>query len=405
MNKLAQDVRDALGDQAINDVTLESYDHVQVPANTLLLSLRSKVFREMLADVRERDGEEGMFMFPMDYTGRVIKSLVHFCYTDEVLRLGQESRQKEGPFRAEIESLIDLLNAAETFGMKELQRKLFPVICRSMAEHPSAAAFVICNVVANNAISWNIMEVAQKVIAVRPKAALTTSTLKTADISTISRLINPLSAEGNEEYCLTLLEKWITLGASPESNEKRRDVAKSVASKLKLDNLDPQTLGSLLDRGSVVTAESGLQAFRKQAETWKNGTPYAFVNARRISEGGNVVLVHGCGNSAVNGVYVFTDQIADNDAGRHYELSRKTEIAEEGDGSTDNEHLYVVEEDLAERVWYIRRGESDLLFKAPFESKHDETTVPFGTWEAEDEEGDCVPPIMLFVPQPDAAYI
>lgn len=399
MNALALDIRAALGDDEINNITLESYDHEQISANRFILSLRSKVFREMFSDAQSDDDDDDLVM-PMDYKGSVIRAMVHFCYTDEVLLKeitmnGHGGDQARQVLMEEIASLVDLLHAADFFGMKELQSKLFPVICKFMARHPFAATYVVCNVAAENAIKWNLMDVAQKIISIRPKMALTQQVLLKADQSQISKLINPLSAEGNEEWCLSLLEDWVDASASVETKERRMVAAQYVSSTLQLDNLDPQTLGSFVDRGKVVTAEAGLKAFRKQAETWKNGTPYAFVNARRISEGGDVVLVHGCGNTEVNGVYVFTEQMPDSDVGHHYVLNRT--IRDTG-SPTNKRECYVLEEDLAERTWYVRKGESDLLFKAPFERVHDVTKVPFDSWETEEENADCKPPLMLLIP-------
>jgi hypothetical protein len=303
---------------------------------------------------------------------------VYFCYSDELV-FG--TRNAAGYCQEESLDLVGLMNAANFFGMNELKRHVFPVLSKLMARYQFAATTVVCHTNEDDkAEASMLIELAQLVIAVRPSTALTPETLRNADPSRISKLINGLIAEGHEEMCVTLLEEWAT------GSQDRLIAAQRVVDSIKLDRLDPRVLGKFVDRGTVVTPQAAFSAFRKQAEAWANGIPFA---RRSVDEKDrDVVVVHACGNPNVNGVYVYKPAGAVN---MYYKQNSPDEEKE-------TKEAYTLEEDETDKTWYLKHGDSDLLFKAPFESDHDFTKVPFDAWEAEDEEEDCAPPLILFVP-------
>lgn len=267
---------------------------------------------------------------------------------------------------------------------------------------------------------------------------------------------------------------------------------------IRLDRLDPRVLGEFVDRATpVVTKDAAFEAFRKQSENWAKGVAYADTLELLDAKHRDVVIVHGCDNPDVNGIYVFKPvgtiamyykqdisvsmkdplKSIDNRSGKTEikvkktnspsaasdegkipaitsrksdedfildgaekekltgsknavfdnsthasESDAKTEKmnnlssgrpspyqgdkqtagdakATENDEEDENSNVYTLEEDETDKTWYIKRGESDLLFKAPFEfPHHDFTKVPFDTWTVEDEDPDCTPPLVLFVP-------
>jgi len=371
MNSLQVDFKAALGDVEFDDVVLISSDGEHIPANRLILSLRSNVFRQALLNKESITRATAK----IDYSSAVVKSLVHFCYTDELI-MGR----RDGANFCQDESiaLVGLLNASEFFGMNELKRHIFPVLSRLVARYQFAATTVVCCASDDdNAEASMLMELAQRVIALRPSSALTPETLRDAKPSRISKLINGLIAEGYEEMCITLLEEWAA------GSEERLSAARRVVASIKLERLDPRILGEFVDRGTVVTPEVAFPVFRQQAEAWANGATFSRKSSGEKQR--DVVIVHGCGNPEVNGVYVYQPAGAVN-------MYYKQRSGEEKPSD------FTLEEDETDKTWYLKRGESDLLFKAPFERDHDFTKVPFDTWEAEDEEENCTPPYILFVP-------
>jgi hypothetical protein len=426
MNSLQTDFEAALGDEEFDDLLLISSDRMEVPANRLILSLRSKVFRDtlMLDNRQAIAGATVVTTVKIDYPGVVLKSLVYFCYTDQV----KEGQRDGANFRQEESmALVGLMNAAGHFGMKELKRRVFPLLSKLMARHPFAATLVVCNVNDGSDDSdWEedgdgdtnengngdgnetslLIELAQRVIAVRPASLLTLETLSSTHPSHISKLINGLIVEGHEELCCTLLEEW-TAG-----DDDRLHAAQEVVSSLQLHRLDPRVLGNFVDRGTVVTPGAASDAFRQQAEAWAEGVPFS---ARDIDERTrDVVVVHGCGNPDVNGVYVYkpagavslyvkqkegtTDNMSNAGGGEEKEDTTMDKRHQKKKQKQKKNNVFTLEEDETDKTWYLKRGESDLLFKAPFERLHDFTKVPFDTWRAEDEEEHCTPPLILFVP-------
>jgi len=78
---LKQDMRTAMEDTDLHDVTLIGTDGLQVPAIKSVLAIRSPVFRRMFAgDFRERTGDT----VSMDYNGLVLRLIVKYCFLDEI---------------------------------------------------------------------------------------------------------------------------------------------------------------------------------------------------------------------------------------------------------------------------------------------------------------------------------
>lgn len=246
MNNLQVDVRAALGDSEFNDVWLVSKASddddngssiVKIPANRFLLSLRSSVFREILFNPDSRTKST----FQIKYPAPVLKALVYFCYTDQILKY--EKRQSISHLRKdECINFIGLMNAANELKMRHLKGKILPLLAKVMARYQNVATSVVCDIKPDrkdNGLRRNhstssmsdiggdgasssqpqykknknneatmLIEIAKKIISVRPASALTIDTLHRADPAFLHQLFNEYICAGYEEMSIRLLEEW-----------------------------------------------------------------------------------------------------------------------------------------------------------------------------------------------------
>jgi hypothetical protein len=122
---------------SFSDVELQGTDGERVPAHRTILAARSKVFETMLFG---SFSEAVKPVVEVGYRGAALRSLIEYCYTDNVSLLDDDDTSESVEAVA---TILELACAADYFG--------FPKLCRRITK------WVTCKMERNPALAWQVL--------------------------------------------------------------------------------------------------------------------------------------------------------------------------------------------------------------------------------------------------------
>ncbi|CAB9500314.1 Kelch-like protein 3 [Seminavis robusta] len=266
---LATGVATALDDETFHDVTLVASDGVEVPANRVLLAVRSKVFKAMLmGGFSEATSPSIQVNFP----GAVVNTVVEYIYTSKaklLTELNPDNVEKNGdisePGQEEFQMLVSLTAAAAYYNLPTLCDKVNSIMDTFVQKFPSLS-FAVLEACAQEhpAISDNLLEMALSNIRQNKYETLNEGLLCALSSSVLAVILGDEKSVAPENKRFAMVQIW-SKGASG-GKENRQDLAKElVKDHLKLHWICPCVLANSVAASGLVDIEHLAEAYKQQA--------------------------------------------------------------------------------------------------------------------------------------------
>jgi hypothetical protein len=282
MPELVKDVKDAETYTELHDIVLisntpDSSDNdinkEKVPANRTILSIRSKVFRKMLcggpfsSEINQRE-------IQLDFPAHVLRSLVHFCFTDEVqvntmhdddddehTEEEEDDDEEHNEEEKKVYTMVELFNAADFFAIRELQLKLEDQICITFHQSYTTRSIIwaASNIADHEGTGLEVFNHTQHCMFEDAEDATPEMLRDILRVSNISKIFNADTAKGDPVECYKQLEAWAV------ASDEHREAALGVLESIPFKDLDVNTFGELVDSGGLITPDFAMRVFREQA--------------------------------------------------------------------------------------------------------------------------------------------
>jgi hypothetical protein len=286
LSELLSNIR---SDKELSDLTLRSSDGELIHASRNILAGRSKVFRAMLIG---KYSEAGQSEVKVGFEGRILKSIVDYCYTDEIEQFDILAEEPLSLTRA----IIQLYLAADYFGLTQLKVKAAKQARRCMHKCLPTACTFFNQALANDAIMEEIKDLALSFIRKSPKAVLmldpSASCTNEMGVNVLSQsavseiLQDPYLEEEEVEVILfQALEAW-SKASNPEPHEakrggnnnsnqskKRKDAASELSHFIRLKRIKPSDLSTTVASSGLISSDRLFDAFKDHALCRENNMP------------------------------------------------------------------------------------------------------------------------------------
>lgn len=388
MPKLAEDLAAASKDGLICDIKLKGIeDGVEVQASRFLLSARSRVFRKMLFEDSTFSNDS---VVPVDYTSSTIESIVHYCYTDEVLA------QLESCSEEKVREMVRLRCAANVFELEDLGEQVVKIISKHLAEYPSLACVVVDEDEATGkGASDNglLSEIALGIIAIRAEDALLPEdpsfeggVLALKNATALEKVLQSDLVTADNFVKYRSLQRWCgeisVYGGTEEGQEERIEIAKNIANTLDFSEIKASDLADMTT-SKLVTKDQLIDAFKAHALSAEEEAH----ELRKPPKKGGCVLVTGAGVAEINGKYQEDGKC---DGAMQYS---KVGL---WDGESGKYLLYRAKGNTKKRYWFLDWEEIN-LFVAELDEGGMEG-IPHSTWKSNNVNSVPPMPRVLFVP-------
>ena len=162
-NQLADDLISSIDDEAMLDIMLVAKDGGEIPASRFVLGARSTVLQKMLFSEGQIGGSPEL---KLDYSSKVVRTLVHYCRTNE---LNQDWQSKDEVGARE---LVNLCNCACCFQLEGLTELVCDLASSLTKTHPHLACAIYDEAAAHGEVVDIIKFIARYAIRQNPEAAL-----------------------------------------------------------------------------------------------------------------------------------------------------------------------------------------------------------------------------------------
>eukprot|EP00579_Thalassiosira_antarctica_P012373 CAMPEP_0201912302 /NCGR_PEP_ID=MMETSP0903-20130614/3007_1 /ASSEMBLY_ACC=CAM_ASM_000552 /TAXON_ID=420261 /ORGANISM="Thalassiosira antarctica, Strain CCMP982" /LENGTH=321 /DNA_ID=CAMNT_0048447237 /DNA_START=61 /DNA_END=1023 /DNA_ORIENTATION=- len=260
---LSTDLMACLGQEDMTDMHLLGTDGVKIPAFRTILACRSNVFRKMLLGNFEESASK---VVKLGYNSEVLKAVVEFCITDNVLQF--DGRVEETAAR----EIVQLIACAHFLNMPLLQDKARTLANTLLEAHKSLACAIFDEASLFGEPTESVKLGALAIVRKFPEDSL----LSKPGICFLrpEALHELVSDDGIvcEEISLFLaLNKWATAGNEDDSfglepEADRVSIAKYlVATHIRLSSIQPTDLIGIARKSCLVDEKMISEAFEAQA--------------------------------------------------------------------------------------------------------------------------------------------
>jgi hypothetical protein len=272
-------IKRLLLDNELSDMTLQGTDGVTVNANRCILAARSHVFRVMLFG---NFCEANNTIVQVGYTGKIIKALVEYIYTDESsllekARVDEHSRDGKDTAR----TIITLAMAALYFDLPELCRKTreFTIDLLQKQKKLACTFWKECRAIGPAAADTGIDEVALEVIRLNLSIVLQGFDLASLSPLLLEEIVRDEEVDADELTLFKLVKSWV----ESRPQEDRQTAAKHIIKYIRLEKIDPKKLANLVSSNGLVTDAQLSEAFKAQALSLAERHGALYPKRRRLS--------------------------------------------------------------------------------------------------------------------------
>ncbi|CAB9502243.1 BACK [Seminavis robusta] len=272
---LATSVAAALDNETFHDVTLVASDGVQVPANRVLLAVRSKVLETMLMG---NFSEATSPSIEVNFPGAVVNAVVEYIYTSNVKLLTElnpdkvenvEDVEEKGDIsdhgQEEFQMLISLTAAAAYYNLPNLCDSANNIMETYVKKFPSMS-FAVLEACAQEhpAISNNLLEMVLSHIRQNKFERLNERVLSSLSSSVLSVILSDENSKVPEYKRFEMVQLW-SEGASSDQEERLAFAKDLVKDHLKLHLVCPEVLANSVAPSGLVDIKHLADAYKQQA--------------------------------------------------------------------------------------------------------------------------------------------
>lgn len=275
---IEQAAKNLLLDEDISDISLTCTDGKVVRANRAFLAARSVVFRKMLyGNFAEADQET----IRVGYTGDVIQAVVEHICTNESKKLSEIAKDAT-PVVLSSETLVSIASAALFFFLPALYGKSSNLSVKLMEEYRGFACHVLelCRAMGLTFDDSNdFSHLALKKARENPSVLLDETVLPHISHDTLAEILQGDQINANELTLFNIIKKWCECGGDTGENgndggsgdelshphKTRQHQASNLTSYIRLENIDPSELASVVVPSGLVSQEQLSEAYKAQA--------------------------------------------------------------------------------------------------------------------------------------------
>jgi len=308
-HSVIDDILEALQDDALNDVCLIARDGSEIFSNRFILAARSKVLRSMLYGSFR---ESTMQRISLAYDGIILDAIVEFCSKNEIPKFRLYIHRNARSARR----LVQLFKAADYLGLELLTRIVAQMAHNLTSRYPPLACAVYDEADADTAVANDAL----LMIQCRPYVTLPPDNETEGGIDCLCPaklllLFDDKEVKASEMFLFEMLQKWMKLYEHPEVEE----VAKTCASYLRLADIEPQSLLSVVKDTGLCSEKRIMDAVTTQAI--QAATSGIWTISSRGRPDIERILVEGGGSANANGIYYHIEGLTNGD------LYSKREVA------------------------------------------------------------------------------
>eukprot|EP00581_Thalassiosira_minuscula_P011214 CAMPEP_0183722668 /NCGR_PEP_ID=MMETSP0737-20130205/14552_1 /TAXON_ID=385413 /ORGANISM="Thalassiosira miniscula, Strain CCMP1093" /LENGTH=376 /DNA_ID=CAMNT_0025952879 /DNA_START=360 /DNA_END=1487 /DNA_ORIENTATION=- len=326
-----------LGQDDRTDLHLLGSDGSRVPAFRTILACQSSVLHRMLYGNFEESKSD---VVKLGYNGDVLKALVEFCITDDVLLFN--GRMDENAAR----NIVQLIACAHFLNMPHLQDKARNLVNALLKAHKSLACIIYDEASICGEPTESVKEGALMVVRKNLELALS-SNLHSLRAESLCKLISDDGMMCEEMTLFRVLQKWATaeIGVGTtrvdDTVEDRVSIAKDLAAEhIRFTSIQPTDLIGTVKESCIVDEKLIFNALAAQAvcAEKKMGVRFSKKRKRKLR---SVIKVSCAGSAVINGFY------EEGAMHKGYPTYRKTW---EWQGM---QREFVIYRDLGFAAWYI----------------------------------------------------
>eukprot|EP00581_Thalassiosira_minuscula_P028243 CAMPEP_0183758066 /NCGR_PEP_ID=MMETSP0739-20130205/6153_1 /TAXON_ID=385413 /ORGANISM="Thalassiosira miniscula, Strain CCMP1093" /LENGTH=405 /DNA_ID=CAMNT_0025995597 /DNA_START=350 /DNA_END=1567 /DNA_ORIENTATION=+ len=288
-----------LGQDDRTDLHLLGSDGLRVPAFRTILACQSSVLHKMLYGNFEESKSD---VVKLGYSGDVLKALVDFCITDDVLLFN--GRMDENAAR----DIVQLIACAHFLNMPHLQDKAQNLVDALLEAHKSLAGIIYDEASICGEPTESVKEGALAVVKEYPEETLLSNphSLRPA---VLSELISDDGMMCEEIILFRVLEKWATaeieVGTTrvDDTVEDRVSIAKDLAAEhIRFTSIQPTDLIGTVKESCIVDEKMIFEALASQAVSAEKelGARFSKERKHKLRSG---ITVSCAGSAVINGFY------------------------------------------------------------------------------------------------------